>query len=83
MKFHLALYRKDGTSLTFLSSALTQDRIDAGQRGASVEFETTYGAVEGADALVVRADDWGAGFGLIQECDEWNNGIDFIPPPCE
>ena len=79
----LALYRKEGTSLTFLSSALTQDRIDAGQKGASVEFQTTYGAIEGADALVVRADDWGAGFGLIQECDEWNNGLEFIPPPCE
>ena len=75
----LALYRKDGTSLTFLSSALTDDRINAGQRGASVEFETNDGAIEGADALVVRADDWGAGFGLIQECDEWNNGVDFVP----
>ena len=48
-----------------------------------MEFETTYGELMGADALVVRADDWGSGFGVIDECDEWNNGIEFVPPACE
>ncbi|MEC7984867.1 MAG: VCBS repeat-containing protein, partial [Myxococcota bacterium] len=79
----LSLFRKDGSSLTFITQSLTEERIDAGQRGSSVEFETTYASIQGADALVVRADDWGSGFGVIDECDEWNNGIEFTPPPCE
>ena len=79
----LSLYRKDGNSLLFLASATTAERINAGERSSSISFETTYGAIEGAESLVVRADDWGSGFGLIEECDEWNNGVEFIPPPCE
>jgi len=79
----MSLYRQDGNSLLFLATSLTEERIEAGQQGASVEFETTYGAIQEADALVVRADDWGSGFGLIDECEEWNNGIAFVPPPCE
>jgi hypothetical protein len=79
----LSLYRKDGNSLSFLASTITKERIEAGEMGASVEFETNYGAIEGADALVARADDWGSGVGLVDECDEWNNGIEFTPPPCE
>ena len=84
----IALYRKDGSSYTFLSLNQTTDRIDAGQKGESIEFETQYGLIQGAEALVARADDWGTGFGTIFECDEWNNGVDFtdltcIPEPIE
>ena len=79
----LSLFRKDGTSLQFIASGLTEERLDAGTGGAGVEFELSYGDIEGADALVVRADDWGAGVGVVDECDEWNNGVEFVPPTCE
>ncbi len=84
----VALYRKDGASYTFLTTGQTIDRLEAGQRGRAIEFETRYSLIEGADSLVARADDWGTGFGTINECDEWNNGIDFtdlacIPEPVE
>jgi hypothetical protein len=84
----IALYRKDGASYTFITIAETTDRLEAGQRGQGVEFETTYERIQGAEALVARADDWGTGFGTIYECDEWNNGIDFteltcVPTPIE
>ena len=79
----VSLYRKDGNSYTFITSAQTPDRIDAGHKGASIEFETRYGMIEGAEALVARADDWGNGFGTIVECDEWNNGVEFTQPICD
>jgi hypothetical protein len=84
----ISLYRKDGASYTFITMAQTIDRIEAGQKGPSIEFETRYGLIEGADSLVARADDWGTGFGTILECDEWNNGIEFgeltcVPEPIE
>ena len=78
----IALYRKDGASYTFITVGQTVDRLDAGQRGIGIEFETRYGLIEGAESLVARADDWGTGFGTIYECDEWNNGIEFANPAC-
>jgi hypothetical protein len=78
----ISLYRKDGASYTFITVGQTVDRLEAGQRGTSIEFETQYGRIEGAEMLVARADDWGTGFGTIYECDEWNNGIDFPNPTC-
>ena len=78
----IALYRKDGTSYTFLALNQTVDRIEAGEKGASIEFETRYGLIQGAEALVARADDWGTGFGTIFECDEWNNGVEFVDLTC-
>ena len=78
----IALYRKDGASYTFITTGQTADRLEAGQRGLAVEFETEYGRIEGAEALVARADDWGTGFGTIYECDEWNNGIEFTELTC-
>lgn len=78
----IALYRKDGSSYRFLTVAQTTDRVDPGQKGVSVEFETRYGLIQGAEALVARADDWGTGFGTITECDEWNNGIEFSNLGC-
>jgi hypothetical protein len=78
----ISLYRKDGSSYTFLTVGQTIDRLDAGQRGIAIEFETRYGLIEGAETLVARADDWGTGFGTIYECDEWNNGIEFTNPQC-
>jgi hypothetical protein len=78
----ISLYRKDGASYTFITVGQTVDRLEAGQRGISIEFETQYGRIEGAEMLVARADDWGTGFGTIYECDEWNNGIDFPNPTC-
>ena len=53
------MYRKDGASYTFLTVGQTVDRLDAGQRGIAIEFETRYGRIEGAETLVARADDWG------------------------
>jgi len=32
--------------------------------------------------LEARADDWGTGFGTINECDEWNNGIEMTEIIC-
>ena len=78
----LSLYRKDGNAYTFLASALTTDRIDAGTKGVSLEFETTFARIDGAGSLVIRADDWGNGFGTIEECDEWNNGIEYTELSC-
>ncbi|MGC6508047.1 MAG: FG-GAP repeat domain-containing protein [Myxococcota bacterium] len=78
----LSLFRKDGASLSFIAQQLTLDRIDAGRGGPGVEFQVLYQDIEGADALVVRADDWGSGFGAIEECDEWNNGIEMTDLLC-
>ena len=76
------MYRKDGASYTFLTTGQTVDRLEAGQRGQAIEFETRFGLIDGAEALVARVDDWGTGFGTIPECDEWNNGIDFTDWTC-
>lgn len=78
----LSLYRKDGNSLSFIAQVTTEERVDSGTGGVGVEFETTVQAIEGADSLVVRADDWGSGVGVIDECDEWNNGISFSDLQC-
>jgi hypothetical protein len=78
----ISLYRKDRASYTFIASGQTQDRLEPGQKGLSIEFETIYERIKGADSLVARADDWGNGFGTIVECDEWNNGIEFIDIAC-
>ena len=78
----LSLFRKDGASLSFIAQSLTPDRIDSGKGGVGVEFQIQYQDIEGAEALVVRVDDWGAGFGAIEECDEWNNGIEMTDISC-
>ena len=78
----LSLFRKDGASLSFIAQQLTLDRIDSGKGGVGIEFQVQYQDIEGADAIVVRADDWGSGFGAIEECDEWNNGIEMTDVAC-
>lgn len=78
----VSLFRKDDSSLTFLAQGQTIDRIEAGRSGEGIEFEVRVEDIDGADALVVRADDWGSGFGAIEECDEWNNGVEFTDILC-
>jgi len=70
----VSLFRRDGNSLTAIGLAYTADTIDPGAGLPGIEIAVLAGWLEGADAIEARADDLGAGFGLISECDEWNNG---------
>ena len=69
----VALYRKDGTSRSAIALTLTEDAIEAGRTSAGFEFEIQVRDV-GDDGLEIWADDLGAGFGVLDECDNWNNG---------
>ena len=78
----LALYRRDGASLTPLTLAYTDDAIAPGEGLPGVEFTLQAGWLEGADGIEVRADDSGSGAGFVDECDEWNNGGEWLELEC-
>lgn len=69
----VALYRKDGTSRSAVAFALLEAEVEPGMTSAGLAFEIQVRDV-GADGLEIWADSLGSGFGLLDECDEWNNG---------
>ncbi len=68
----ISLFANDGGSLTLLGIVYSEGRLEAGGSAAAVELVISAADV-GADGLTVRADELGAGFGLVEECDETNN----------
>jgi len=78
----VSLFRKDGASLSFLGLQYTTDSLDPGEGAAGMEFEIRVADI-GSDGLEVRADDLGAGSGLVNECDEWNNGGPWTELECD
>jgi hypothetical protein len=78
----VSLFRRDGPSLSAIGLAYTDDVIEPGVGLPGIEMEVRAGWLEGADGIEVRADDLGAGFGFIGECDEWNNGGQWAELEC-
>ncbi|MEL6343402.1 MAG: hypothetical protein AAFV53_09720 [Myxococcota bacterium] len=79
----VTLYRVDGSSRTRLAVHFVEEAIDAGTHSADFEFEIRVQDI-GDDGLEVWADDVGAGFGVLEECDEWNNGaVRWHDNPCD
>ncbi len=79
----VSLFRRDGASLTALGLTYTEEVIDPGVGIAGVEIAVRAGWLEGADGIEARADDLGAGFGFLDECDEWNNGGGWVELECD
>ena len=68
----IAVFSRTGGSLELLAIQYTPDTIGAGEAGAGMVFELLASDL-GPDGLTARADELGAGFGLVDECDESNN----------
>ena len=68
----VALYRRDGSSRVSLGLVYTEEALDPGTSSAGLELEIRLSDI-GADGLEAWADDVGAGFGILDECDNWNN----------
>ena len=68
----VALFANDGGSLSLLSIQYTDASIAPGQSAEGMVFELLAGD-PGTDGLTARVDELGAGFGLVDECDETNN----------
>ncbi|MFT4975090.1 MAG: hypothetical protein ACI8S6_000977 [Myxococcota bacterium] len=78
----VALYRKDGTSRSAIALTLTESTIESGETSEGFAFEIQVRDV-GSDGLEIWADDLGAGFGVLDECDNWNNGGEtWLPDEC-
>lgn len=69
----IALYRKDGPGRTSVAVTMLEEPVEPGMTSPGLEFEI-LGRDIGSDGLEIWADDLGAGFGLLEECDDWNNG---------
>lgn len=72
----VALFGRDGGSLAFSSITYTDAPILPGTSAAGMELQMLVADL-GTDGLTVRADELGAGFGLVEECDETNNAADW------
>jgi hypothetical protein len=70
-------------ALTTVETRSTAFPTPSGQTGEPIEFEVPAAQVQGADALVLRADDLGAGGGVLPECSETNNTYVLDGPFCE
>ncbi len=68
----VSVFSNTDSSLRFISLAYTDAPIGAGASAAGMEL-TLQVADLGTDGITVRADELGAGFGIIEECDEDNN----------
>lgn len=69
----VTLYRKDGSSRSAVGLVNLDEAILPGETSPGFAFEIQVRDV-GADGLEIWADDLGAGFGVLDECDDWNNG---------
>ena len=72
----VALFANDGGSLTMLAIQYTEETINPGTSSAGMVIQLRADDL-GTDGLTVRVDELGAGFGLVDECDEDNNAADW------
>jgi hypothetical protein len=75
-----ALYALDGSTETLVDS-LFIDEVPAGAVIAGGVFEF-HPDDQGPDGLLMRIDDDGAGLGIITECDETNNEVEYTDTFC-
>jgi hypothetical protein len=76
-----ALYALDGSTETLVDQ-LFLDEVPAGTIISGGTFEM-HPDDQGADGLLMRVDDDGAGVGIITECDESNNEYEYTDRFCE
>lgn len=72
----VALFGRDGSSLSFANIVYTEEAIEPGTSIASIAL-TMLRAEVGTDGITARADELGAGFGIVDECNEDNNAADW------
>ncbi len=68
----VAIFARDGGSLALAALQNTAQTIAAGASATGMIFELQVRDL-GSDGLTVRVDELGAGFGIVDECDESNN----------
>ena len=68
----VALFANEGGSLEILAILYTEETIEPGAAAEAMVFPMLAGD-PGSDGLTARVDELGAGFGLVDECDETNN----------
>jgi hypothetical protein len=68
----VAVFANDGGSLTLLAIEYTAQTIAPGVSADGMVIALQAGDL-GSDGLTARVDELGAGFGLVEECDETNN----------
>jgi hypothetical protein len=68
----VAVFANDGGSLTLLAIEYTAQTIAPGASAEGMVIALQTGDL-GSDGLTARVDELGAGFGLVEECDETNN----------
>ncbi|HND29133.1 MAG TPA: VCBS repeat-containing protein, partial [Myxococcota bacterium] len=77
----VALYAVNGGTYSYLDSLSPGTPLLPGERSAPLLFTLDQADV-GTDGLRAVADDDGSGVGLLQECDETDNAMDWNEPIC-
>ena len=75
----VAVFSNDGASLTLAGLSSTEMPIAPGVAAAGMEL-TMLRADYTAEGITVRADELGAGIGIVAECDETNNAAAWTKP---